>query len=85
MDCGAYLARQTNEYEFKREMADYCLLAGISLDVEDYGCDGCKSDQNLFKCCRDCGVRVCATARHIDQCSLCENHPCSLLRHLFFV
>lgn len=83
-ECGAYLVYQADDIEFRRDMADHCLLAGVSLKAEDYGCSGCKSDLSLFESSRDCRVRACAVLHRIEECFLCDDYPCSLLEDLFF-
>ena len=84
-DCGAYIVNQTYDFEFKQEMSDLCLLAGISLDAKDYGCGGCKAGKNLFGYCQECKVRICAVGRDVDSCVLCEDYPCYHLKDLFFL
>ena len=48
--------------------------------AENVRCDGCRSDGRIAD--TTCRARPCAKERKIDTCAICEEFPCSKMRHL---
>ena len=49
-------------------------------------CDGCKvTGGRLFTGCADCGIRLCANERKVENCAYCSDYACEkLIKHFNF-
>lgn len=86
-DCGAYIAKRTNNEELRKETAAKWSSSEWTVSPEEINCDGCKStDSVLFNHCTQCAVRACVTEKGFDNCAHCPDYGCEklegILKHL---
>lgn len=82
-DCGAYIAKRMDDDELRKKTARQWSTPDWPVKAGEVNCDGCKSKEGvLFKHCKDCGVRACASQRGLDTCAQCDEYPCSTLQAL---
>lgn len=80
-ECPALIATQEN---------DTLKLKSLALEwygAEDDGtfclCDGCTTGGRKNKHCLECGVRLCAIERGVENCAYCDDYGCDILTGLF--
>ncbi|NJD11494.1 MAG: DUF3795 domain-containing protein [Gemmatimonadetes bacterium] len=87
--CPIHLAtleqNESTRRRLRAEIARVCTeeyaLPMDPLDVSD--CDGCRVNARLFSGCRECPIRPCAAARHLESCAFCHDYPCLMLQQHF--
>jgi hypothetical protein len=74
MKCGAYIARQTNNDELRRETAArWNKEYNLGIKPEEINCDGCLTEIIGHS---NCSIRVCARGKGIMNCAYCSGYPC---------
>ena len=88
--CPIYLATTEQDRFRKMELRESIakLLKekyGIDSKPEDINdCDGCRSESGrIYNGCLKCGIRECASGRHIENCAFCNDYYCELLKSHF--
>ena len=81
--CPAYIATVTNDYALRQKTNDewnkkYNATGRVPITKEDINCLGCLSLTGpIYKHCHECGIRICAVEKHIQNCGSCkEYHTC---------
>ncbi len=84
LDCGvckAFRATQTNDVEWKKEIAKHWSDQGeIKFTWEDTSCHGCKSDLISGFCRKLCQIKPCAEQKKVETCAHCEDYACGKLK-----
>jgi hypothetical protein len=82
-DCGAYIAKRTNDDELKQKTAAMWSSPDWKVVPEEINCDGCMSTGGvLFKHCAVCEVRACVFDRGLDNCAHCDEFGCDKIEGL---
>ncbi|MHA2431115.1 MAG: DUF3795 domain-containing protein [Promethearchaeota archaeon] len=58
-DCPAYIATQTNNINKLEEIAKKWSNEEMQFKANDILCDGCHSDDRIFKWCKECDIKSC--------------------------
>ena len=77
--CDAFIATKNNDNKLREETAKKWKkeFNHPGLRSEDINCDGCLSvDGILFKHCKFCKIRKCASGKEIENCVHCEDYSC---------
>jgi hypothetical protein len=76
--CPYYIAYHTDDDQLRAEVAKKYSTADKIIKADDINCAGCKATTGkLFDFCSECGIRLCAQTRQLDDCSHCSELPCS--------
>jgi len=79
--CGAYIAKQTGDYDLQKKTAARWSSADWTVTPEEVSCDGCgEKSGNLFKHCANCVVRSCAQNKGYGTCAHCEDYGCEKIK-----
>ena len=79
--CGAYIAKQNDNYELRKQTAEMWSSPGYQVKPEEVFCDGCKTQGGTyFKHCANCAVRECASARGVRTCAHCDDYGCEKIK-----
>ncbi|MGB5911033.1 MAG: DUF3795 domain-containing protein [Promethearchaeia archaeon] len=82
-DCPAYIATQTNDTNKLKEIAKKWSNEEMQFKANDILCDGCHSDDRIFKWCKECDIKSCAREKGLENCAYCEDYICELLNIAF--
>jgi hypothetical protein len=78
--CDAYIATQKNDLEALQKMADEAREQfKIELTADQSRCTGCLSDEIQIAYCSECGVRLCALEKGVENCAYCDDFGCEII------
>ena len=83
--CDAFLATQADDDARRAAVAkDWSSRYGVEVKPEHINCDGCRADgRKVHYCANLCEIRKCCLARNLDNCSLCSDYPCQIIKSFF--
>jgi hypothetical protein len=82
-DCPAYIAKRTNDDALRAKTAERWSGPDFPVSAEEVHCDGCAvPESELFKYCRTCEVRGCASPRGVATCAECPDYACEKVEKL---
>lgn len=74
--CNTYIATQRNDDKLRKQSQRfYKETFGLDIALEEFNCEGGRSD-NRFGLCRDCPFVKCCKEHHAASCSECPEYPC---------
>ena len=74
--CNTYIATQRNDDKLRKQSQRfYKETFGLDIALEEFNCEGGRSD-NRFGLCRDCPFVKCCKEHHAASCSECLEYPC---------
>ena len=84
-ECPAYLARKANDQNLREETAkEWSEMYNAQIKPENINCDGCHTKKGVvFSHCNRCEIRACCAEKNIDNCSKCDEYPCSKIKDFF--
>ena len=79
--CDAYIATQANDRAALEQVAakwrvDY---NAPTISADNIQCDGCMAGGRVIGHCGECGVRLCALERGLENCAACPDYGCETL------
>lgn len=87
--CPAFVATITNDDRLRQKTAGewnqrYNATGRLPITKEDIHCLGCLSTiEPIYKHCKECGVRVCAIEKDVQNCGECADYKtCSKVASL---
>jgi hypothetical protein len=79
-DCPILIATFDNDQQKKVELANQYSSEDYKVAPEDINCHGCTStDNDIFKFCNVCEIRLCGMKKDISNCAYCSEYPCNKL------
>ena len=83
--CDVYTATISNDEELRVKTAHtWTAELGLELKPEEMYCDGCLADTGrIFKFCRVCDVRTCASEKTLATCAPCDEFGCSKVQAIW--
>jgi hypothetical protein len=83
-ECPAYLATQNDDDIQRKKTAEmWSKEFNANISPEEINCDGCISDERVFKHCNVCEIRLCGRERGILNCGFCNEYACGKLIDFF--
>lgn len=74
--CNTYIATQRNDDKLRKQSQRfYKETFGLDIALEEFNCEGGRSD-NRFGLCRDCPFVKCCKEHHAASCGECPEYPC---------
>lgn len=74
--CNTYIATQRNDDILrKKSQGFYKETFGLDIPLEEFNCEGGRSD-NRFGLCRDCPFVKCCKKHYVSSCGECPEYPC---------
>ncbi len=84
LECPAYVAKRTDDNELREKTARGWSRPDFFVAPEEINCDGCiTTDQELFKHCNVCQVRICGSEKSVQNCAHCNDYSCEKLEGLW--
>lgn len=81
--CEVYKATIEDSINKKIELAEKFTSPEYEVSPEDINCLGCHRDSTLvFKFCRECELRQCATHHNVINCGYCEDYACDKISNI---
>ncbi len=83
-DCPAYIATQEDDNAKRKETAEtWSQEFNADIKPEDINCDGCLSNERVFRHCNVCEIRKCAREKDVMNCAHCDEYACEKLSEFF--
>jgi predicted nucleic acid binding AN1-type Zn finger protein len=82
-ECPAFTAKRTDNNELRKKTAEEWSSPEWTVEAHEINCDGCISEDELFKHCTICKVRTCGSEKGVTNCAYCTDYPCGLLEELW--
>ena len=84
-ECGAFLAKQSNDDEIRKQTAkQWSEMFKADIKPDDINCDGCRAEGGVhFSHCNVCEIRKCCTDKGLSNCSVCDDYACDTLGAFF--
>jgi len=71
-ECEAYIATKNDDQSLREKTAaDWKKVHNYEGSPETINCSSCKGDGVKFAHCSQCEIRKCASAKGVENCSLC--------------
>ncbi|NPD89327.1 MAG: DUF3795 domain-containing protein [Asgard group archaeon] len=84
LECPAYIAKRTDDVELREKTAQEWSGSEGPIKPEEINCDGCiLLDQELYRFCNDCQVRICGFEKGLQNCAHCNEYSCEKLERLW--
>ncbi len=79
--CEAYVATQANDQAALERIAAKWRVdfKAPGITAENILCDGCMAGGRTIGHCAECGIRLCALERGVENCSACPDYGCDQL------
>lgn len=79
--CDAYVATQANDQAALVQIAAKWRVEynAPTISAENILCDGCMAGGRTIGHCAECGIRLCALERGLDNCAACPDYGCETL------
>jgi hypothetical protein len=76
--CNAYIASRTNDDALRAKTAeDWSKAFGFACTPEMINCHGCLATDGVqIGHCGECGIRLCALEKKLDNCAACPDYGC---------
>ena len=83
--CDAYIATQANDQAALEQIAakwrvEYNAPGILAANIL---CDGCMAGGRTIGHCAECGIRLCALERGVENCAACPDYACEQLSAFF--
>lgn len=83
-ECPAYLATQSDDDAERKKVAKmWSEEFNADISLEDINCDGCITDERVFRHCNVCQIRLCGKEKGILNCGYCDDYACENLTEFF--
>lgn len=81
--CSIYIAWKNDNAELKRKIAEnISKKVGKKINPQDIKCTGCRGPIETHWS-ENCEIMLCATAKNVDMCSLCDEFICDKLKKFY--
>lgn len=79
--CDAYTATQANDQAALEQIAAKWRVEynAPMISAENILCDGCMARGRTISHCTECGIRLCALERGLENCAACPDYGCETL------
>jgi hypothetical protein len=79
--CPAFIAYKTDDDELRKKTAeDWSKAFGTEIPSEAVNCVGCLAPSGVqISYCKECGIRRCASEKHVENCAHCDDYICEQL------
>ena len=79
--CDAYVATQANDQAALEQIAAKWRVKfnAPTISAENILCDGCMANGRKIGHCAECGIRLCAIERGLENCAACPDYGCETL------
>jgi hypothetical protein len=79
--CDAYMATQANDQTALEQIAAKWRVEynAPSITAANILCDGCMTGGRTIGHCAECGIRLCAVKRGVENCATCPDYGCETL------
>ncbi|MBI4766416.1 MAG: DUF3795 domain-containing protein [Deltaproteobacteria bacterium] len=72
--CTVYIGTQEDPPRLK------AIAGRFQLPVEEWECEGCRSERRSYYCRNNCKMVACAAEKGIEFCGECDDYPCEELK-----
>ena len=79
--CPAYIVSVKEDMSLRERTArQWSEIYGADIEPDDIFCTGCASAAGRkFGHCLECGIRLCAKEKGVENCAFCDEYACEKL------